>query len=529
MDGSDLADFEATEPSVYCPQEGDAIDQALAEEINREKLHFPLRRTAQGSYSVQQAHASKPEKLHVRVVRGIPLIRVGGGWVNVKSFVKSKSFRTQRTRKDVVEVIAQAKTQGKVPAEIVSLESVVVHIPPQEDTPFRIPLSELPNVITSTLPPSALLDSNPFESMTSTPHKLVSSTPTGKTSKASARLASTPRHVKASVPTSGNKTATLRKSPRLAGKTSARSPVMSTPKPPGFKSPAFGRGSEHKPSLTSPLKSTLTPVRAVPCVHGRLTPHSPTKVTCTPQKHIPTPTTVRKTPNAAPPSSNKPIIRSVSTPSQPMLSTSTKHLETMPSKQTKASSIDRALPHYAHPLNRTPARSKKTQEPQQTPAKLTPQKRKIEQGTPHYALPLQRTPKPEIVPPTRSPMKPKTPLNKRKIETDSSKPESIDKHEIRRVVTRSNLQNHDPSVPPNSAADSFHSLASICEDIELRKVATRKSDVKGSAPFFSPTRDFARKQRVSTIPSARTLDLYRSNLTLRSALGSPAKTVLFRN
>lgn len=553
----------------YKPQEGDAIDQALAEEINREKLSFPLRRTAKGTYSVQQTNSSKPEKLHVRIVRGIPLIRVGGGWVNVKSFVKSKSFRTQK-RRDVAEVVAQAKTRGEMPALLSQLpqsqteNKVAMHIPsaepPMSSSTTQIFMPDLPmfqlfpeeTTTTHNEDPTQQKESleqaiQKNESVSSHTRSFSSSTPASTPRKSYAPASrksavsqstrkSSPKNKSSATPTlkkhstlsngtASDSSATPRKSPRLA------SALSSSPE--SFASPPRSKSLSsttlvHKPVSTlhkiSETKSqqsaskpnlTATPARASTYIAGNLSRAlSPIKSVSTPSQQPPVTSQTHKTSKSGLQTNSK--VSGSSPVKQSLKRTDTK-------SALEVSCPPTPVPHYALPLNRTPARLAATREPT-VKSTLTKSflKRKIETPTTsHFAVPHSRTPaKLEFA---HSPSK-LTPTKRKNESADACLSKSSEYGPLTRSA---NMQNQNPNLKNDSleysAAQSYRQLAAFCDDRPAEK-SRKKQD---SSLFFSPTREFAKKKRLSSAPSARLLDLYRSNSSLPPPFASPAKTVLF--
>merc|ERR1712130_328342 len=87
----------------YQPSSGDAIDVALSNVINDNKLHIPFRRGSTGIYHLPGSR----KNIHIRLIRKTVLIRVGGGWMDVVSFANRKfTIRLplkDRPKKDVTE------------------------------------------------------------------------------------------------------------------------------------------------------------------------------------------------------------------------------------------------------------------------------------------------------------------------------------------------------------------------------------------------------------------------------------------
>lgn len=70
----------------YIPKEGNELDEALALVVNTNNLDIQIkRRKKTGEYRI-----GKPPRVFLRMVRHILLVRVGGGWEGVLSFIKRK-------------------------------------------------------------------------------------------------------------------------------------------------------------------------------------------------------------------------------------------------------------------------------------------------------------------------------------------------------------------------------------------------------------------------------------------------------
>lgn len=70
----------------YKPAKGDEIDKALARELNSKKIDLNIKKI-EGKTGLYLVHG---KRVHVRVVRGTVLIRVGGGWMDIVSFSNRK-------------------------------------------------------------------------------------------------------------------------------------------------------------------------------------------------------------------------------------------------------------------------------------------------------------------------------------------------------------------------------------------------------------------------------------------------------
>jgi hypothetical protein len=70
----------------YTPKAGDAMDEAMAKVLNQHGLDIRVRRCkAPGEYRI-----GKGPKCFIRLIRHLLLVRVGGGWENIATFVRRK-------------------------------------------------------------------------------------------------------------------------------------------------------------------------------------------------------------------------------------------------------------------------------------------------------------------------------------------------------------------------------------------------------------------------------------------------------